>query len=70
LIKNKKHILIINKSDLKKKLIIPSYVPSANIVEISAEKKEIKNLEEKVIELFSSGILNENSSSYPFLSHA
>ncbi|WNE41456.1 MAG: tRNA modification GTPase MnmE [Mycoplasmataceae bacterium] len=70
IIKNKKYIIVINKKDLEKKLIIPKHIEKKNVVEISAEKKEIKNLEEKIIEVFSSNILVENSSHYPFLSHS
>ncbi|WNE41820.1 MAG: tRNA modification GTPase MnmE [Mycoplasmataceae bacterium] len=67
LIKEKKHILIINKNDLKKNLKIPNYIDKSIIVEISAEKGEIKKLENKVESLFSSKIIND-SSLYPLLS--
>jgi len=67
LIKEKKHILIINKNDLKKNLKIPNYIDKSIIVEISAEKGEIKKLEDKVESLFSSKIIND-SSLYPLLS--
>jgi tRNA modification GTPase len=69
LIKSKKHIIIINKKDLEKKLNIPKRISKKNIVEISAEKKEIEELENRVIDLFSNNLIEE-SSSYPFLSHS
>lgn len=67
LIKEKKHLLIINKSDLKKNLKIPNYINKNIIVEISAEKKQIKRLEDKIESLFSTNLIND-SSLYPLLS--
>lgn len=52
-LKNKNHIIVVNKCDLENKLELPDNISSANIVRISAlEDKGIEELKDKIQEIF------------------
>ena len=67
--KNKKTIVIINKIDLEKKLVLPEDIFSSNLVLINAKTRKIQELEHKIEELFVHN-LEKIHSPYPFLSHS
>jgi tRNA modification GTPase len=67
-LKEKNFFLIINKKDEKNELIVPSYVKKVGIT-ISAKKGEIQNLEEEIIKMFSSDLINKTPD-YPYLSQS
>jgi len=69
LIKQSKYLVIVNKSDLPSKLILPREIKKTNPLQISAEKKKLQSLEKKILELFA-GDLGMNISLYPLLSHS
>ena len=52
-LKNKNHIIVVNKCDLENKLELPDNISSTNIVRISAlEDKGIEELKDKIQEIF------------------
>lgn len=64
-IKNKNHIVIVNKSDLKKKIDIKKLGSLDNIIEISTNNNiNINQLKDKIIELFNIGKLEEFDNTY------
>ncbi|CAG8834670.1 29598_t:CDS:2 [Gigaspora margarita] len=74
-IKNKNHLVIINKIDQENKLQLPNDICSAEnscfshkkILKISAKNQQLAELEAKINELFASDLIN-NISPYPYLS--
>ncbi|RHZ35703.1 tRNA uridine-5-carboxymethylaminomethyl(34) synthesis GTPase MnmE [endosymbiont GvMRE of Glomus versiforme] len=76
-IKDKNHLVIINKIDQENKLQLPNYICSVEnsrfshkkILKISAKNKQLAELETKINELFASDLIN-NLSPYPYLSQS
>ena len=68
-IKNKNYLLIINKIDEPNKLQSPSFISLKKTCRISAKKRQLKELETKINELFSSNLINKLSP-YPYLSQS
>src|SRR5205085_4749710 len=68
-IKSKNYLFIINKIDEPNKLQIPSFISLKKICQISAKKKQLKELEAKINELFASNLIN-NLPPYPYLSQS
>jgi tRNA modification GTPase len=68
-IKNKNHLLIINKIDKSNKLKIPATIPAKKVCRISAKKQQLTELETKIEELFSSNLISDLPT-YPILSQS
>jgi len=68
-IKNKNHLVIINKIDKESNLQLPDYIPQEKILKISAKNRQLNELEIKVNELFASDLIS-NLSPYPYLSQS
>jgi tRNA modification GTPase len=68
-IKSKNYLFIINKIDEPNKLQIPSFISPKDICQISAKKKQLKELETKINELFAGDLINKLSP-FPYLSQS
>ncbi|KLL02096.1 MAG: tRNA modification GTPase [Mycoplasmataceae bacterium RC_NB112A] len=66
-IKNKKYLLIINKTDQLKHFCPPNFIPAEKICRISAKKNQLTELENKIERLFATDLIS-NLPSYPILS--
>jgi tRNA modification GTPase len=69
IVKNKKTIVIVNKTDLEKKLVLPKDIFSLNTVLINAKAGKIQELEHKIKKLLTND-LEKIHSPYPFLSQS
>jgi len=68
-INEKNFLLIINKIDKTKKIQIPNHISPKKILQISAKKNQLLELENKISELFVSNLIN-NLPTFPYLSQS
>ncbi|CFW92915.1 tRNA modification GTPase MnmE [endosymbiont DhMRE of Dentiscutata heterogama] len=68
-IRDKNHLIIINKIDQGSKLQLPDFIFPDKICRISAKNQQLTELEAKISQLFAGDLVN-SLSLYPYLSHS